>query len=177
MNQAPDSILERPGTIAAVAGFAALAIVGSAWIFQLIGYVPCQVCLWQRIPYYVAGPLLLAVGAASMMGMLPPRTTHILLALGAAIIAISGLIGIYHSGVEWGFWPGPASCGVGGTFTASDADDLFNSLESTKPPACDEAAGRFLGLSFAGWNVVASFGLAGAMLWALKRSRSQSAGA
>ena len=28
------------------------------------------------------------------------------------------------------------------------------------PPSCDEAAGRFLGLSFAGWNVLASAALA-----------------
>ncbi|MEN0087310.1 MAG: disulfide bond formation protein B [Pseudomonadota bacterium] len=176
MNKAATLSMNQPGLLAAAAGLAALAIVGSAWIFQLIGYVPCQVCLWQRIPYYIAGPLLLAVGAFAFMGLLPARTVNVLVVIGAVIIATSGLIGIYHSGVEWGFWPGPASCGVGGTFTASEADDLFNSLESTKPPACDEAAGRFLGLSFAGWNVVAAFGLAGVMTWATKRSRSRSVG-
>ncbi|WP_375198209.1 disulfide bond formation protein B, partial [Sphingobium sp.] len=29
-----------------------------------------------------------------------------------------------------------------------------------RPPSCTEAAGRFLGLSFAGWNVIASLALA-----------------
>ncbi|MEM1366151.1 MAG: disulfide bond formation protein B, partial [Pseudomonadota bacterium] len=156
--------------LALFSGLTALAIVGSAWVFQLIGYVPCQVCLWQRVPYYIAGPLLIIGGAMSMRGMIPDTIVRTIIVLGAAIIAVSGLIGIYHSGVEWGYWPGPESCGVGGVFTASDADDLFNSLASTKPPACDEAAGRFLGLSFAGWNVIAAFGLAAMMLWALKRA-------
>ena len=29
-------------------------------------------------------------------------------------------------------------------------------IDAIRPPSCDEAAGRFLGLSFAGWNAVAS---------------------
>ncbi|MEO0496407.1 MAG: disulfide bond formation protein B [Pseudomonadota bacterium] len=169
------ALAKNPTTIALTAGLASLIIVGSAWVFQLIGYIPCQVCLWQRVPYYIAGPMLLAVAALSLTSSLPRRAIHGAIVIGLIIIAISGLIGIYHSGVEWGFWPGPESCGVGGTFTTNDAADLLNSLESTKPPACDEAAGRFLGLSFAGWNVVAAFGLAGAGWWALRRTKAQSA--
>lgn len=175
MNSAMKTLMGNPAAIALATGLAALAIVGGAWVFQLIGYVPCQVCLWQRIPYYVAGPLLLALAALASASAVSERLIRAGILVAIAIIAISGLIGIYHSGVEWGFWPGPESCGVGGTFTSSDADDLFNSLETTKPPACDEAAGRFLGLSFAGWNVVAAFGLAGLALWAMKKSKGQSA--
>ncbi len=36
-----------------------------------------------------------------------------------------------------------------------DAGNLLSDL-NTHPPACDSAPGFFLGLSFAGWNVVAS---------------------
>ena len=36
------------------------------------------------------------------------------------------------------------------------AKNLLDQLSFSKPPACDEAAGRFLGLSFAGWNVIVS---------------------
>ncbi|MEO0637942.1 MAG: disulfide bond formation protein B [Pseudomonadota bacterium] len=170
MNLLIDRLSANISYLALASGFAALAIVGGAWVFQLIGYIPCQVCLWQRIPYYIAGPLLIGVGALATAQTLPPNALRAVMKLGALIIAVSGLIGIYHSGVEWGLWPGPESCGVGGTFTSNDANDLFSSLEATRPPACDEAAGRFLGLSFAGWNVVAAFGLAGFMIWSIKRS-------
>ena len=39
---------------------------------------------------------------------------------------------------------------------AVSAGDLLSTIDSTKPPACDQAAGRFLGLSFAGWNAVSA---------------------
>jgi len=68
-------------------------------------------------------------------------------------------LGIYHSGVEWGFWEGPAACapsvGVG------SAADMLGQLETVRAPSCTEASWRFLGLSFAGWNVLVSLLLAG----------------
>ena len=67
---------------------------------------------------------------------------------------------IYHAGVEWHFWPGPASCTGGSEVTNADAGTLLSDLNAITPPSCDVAAGRFLGLSFAGWNVVAALALA-----------------
>lgn len=68
-------------------------------------------------------------------------------------------LGVYHSGVEWGWWPGPADCG-GAAGQTTDASNLLSDLNAIKPPACNEAALRVLGLSFAGWNVIASVLLA-----------------
>ena len=45
------------------------------------------------------------------------------------------------------------NCGSG---VRSAGHNLLGDLTRVKPPSCDEAAGRFLGLSFAGWNVVAA---------------------
>ena len=123
MNALINRLSANAPTLALASGLAALAIVGAAWAFQLIGYIPCQVCLWQRIPYYIASPLLIVVGMISFTSVLSSEALRTLIWLGAVIISVSGLIGIYHSGVEWGFWPGPESCGVGGTFTSNDADE------------------------------------------------------
>jgi disulfide bond formation protein DsbB len=61
---------------------------------------------------------------------------------------------------------GPTNCATGSTTGLStDAGSLLNDLNAIRPPSCSEAAGRFLGLSFAGWNVIAATGL---MLLALK---------
>jgi len=64
------------------------------------------------------------------------------------------ILGIHHAGVEWAWWEGPADCGGGGAVPT--AENLLESLATIKPQSCNEAAGRFLGLSFAGWNVVVS---------------------
>jgi disulfide bond formation protein DsbB len=69
-------------------------------------------------------------------------------------LANAGL-GTYHAGAEWKFWPGPDTCGATVDATKS-AGSLLKDLEGVKVVRCDEAALRFLGVSFAGWNVVAS---------------------
>lgn len=144
----PPSI--RPLTVAFVVGLA--AILG-AWGFQLIGgYVPCKLCLQQRVPYYVGLPLL--VLAALLARPAPALARLLAFAAGAAFLIGAG-IGAYQAGAEWGFWDGPSDCG-GGVAPTVNAEDLLAQMQATKLVSCTEAAIRILGLSFAGWNVVAA---------------------
>jgi disulfide bond formation protein DsbB len=84
-----------------------------------------------------------------------------------AFLANAGL-GTYHAGAEWKFWPGPDTCG-GSQPISTGAGGLFKDLATTRVIRCDEAPWHFLGLSFAGWNAVASLVLAiGAALSAAK---------
>lgn len=132
-----------------------LAAILTAWSFQIFGgYVPCKLCLEQRVPYYVGLPVL-AVGIILLMGRRNRGFGRALLILGGAIFLVGAGLGAYHSGVEWGFWAGPSDCG-GATSTTSNAADLLNQLSHTRVVSCSDAALRVLGLSFAGWNVVVS---------------------
>jgi len=146
-------------------GAALLAIgmavaVGTALGFQYFGgYMPCELCLKERIPYYIGVPLMIAALVAAVLKA-PPAIVRGLLALGAVLMLIGAGLGTYHAGVEWHFWAGPSSCTGFGDVGGSDASSLLNDLNTIKPPSCDQAAGRFLGISFAGWNVVASVVLA-----------------
>ena len=153
--------------IAIAIGIAAAAVVGAAWLFQFAGYLPCQLCLWQRVPYYIAAPVLLIIGLVGLVRGDGYKLTRFALGFAFLVFTASIVLAIYHSGVEWGFWPGPVSCG-GANFSATDAGNLLGAISNTRPPSCDEAAGRFLGLSFAGWNVVASVMLAGGCFWSMR---------
>ena len=79
---------------------------------------------------------------------------------GAPLIGATAAYGmalaIYHSGVEWHFWAGPAGCTSAGAAPEVSASDLLAAIDTVKPPSCDEAALRILGLSMAGWNAIAS---------------------
>lgn len=144
---------------AALTGIGMAVTVGTALGFQHIGgYMPCKLCLEQRVPYYVGIPVM-ALALLSSVFRLPAIVTRILLLAGALLMTWSIWLGVFHSGVEWGFWPGPADCGVGALPPVSGGS-LLDQLDSVIPPSCQDAAGRFLGLSFAGWNVVASVILA-----------------
>jgi len=145
-----------------------LAAILGAWSFQIFGgYVPCKLCLEQRIPYYTGLPVLL-VAIALLAIARRPAPARAALILAAAIFLVGAGLGAYHAGVEWGLWLGPSDCG-GGTATTGNAGDLLNQIGRTRVVSCTEAAGRLFGLSFAGWNVVASLIVSGLSLIAALR--------
>lgn len=118
------------------------------------GYIPCALCLQQREPYYV-GLAVLVTGAGLGFIAGAPCVWRGTLALVGLLMVYSLVTAFFHAGVEWSWWAGPAACGSGGA-TATDAANLLGDLDAVRPPSCDEAALRVLGLSFAGWNVVIS---------------------
>ena len=135
--------------------------VGTALGFEhLGGYIPCKLCLAQREPYYAGIPVAL-LASLSAWRRWPSCLTRGLLAIAGLLMLYTLALGVYHSGAEWGFWPGPTDCGATAAGGVTDAGSLLDQLTDKKPPSCDEAAGRFLGLSFAGWNVIAALILAG----------------
>ena len=136
--------------------FAGMTItVGSALLFQYVGgYIPCALCLTERLPFYIGVPIAL-VAFVLAAGRAPAPFTRLLIFLVGLVMLVSLGLAIYHSGVEWHFWAGPTSCAQSGGADLSSGD-LLASIDAIKPPSCDAAAGRFLGLSFAGWNAVVS---------------------
>lgn len=136
------------------------ATVGGALGFEHIGgYIPCALCLLQRLPYYYGVPVaLLATLSAALGG--PPWLTRTLLLVAGVMMLVGAGLGVYHAGAEWGFWEGPSTCATTAQGVTQNAGDLLGDLDAKKPPSCTEASFRLLGLSFAGWNVIASLILA-----------------
>ncbi len=134
--------------------FTAIFAILTALYFQYVaGYVPCMLCLMERYAYYAGIPVLF-VALVLTAGGYRRWAAALFFLVAVAFLANTGL-GVYHAGAEWKFWPGPATCGGGESLTPS-AGNLLNDIQHIKVIKCDEAAGRFLGISFAGWNVVAS---------------------
>lgn len=158
-------VLSREAGRAQALGAAFLAVVmagvvGSALGFEHIGgFIPCKLCLAERVPYYIGVPVAIVALVAFWLKA-PSWIVRGLLAVVGLLMAYGLVLAVYHSGVEWHWWAGPADCSTSSTSgIVKDAGNLLGAINAMKPPACDEAAGRFLGLSFAGWNAVASIGL------------------
>lgn len=143
--------------IALFVAVAAAATVGGAWAFQLAGYAPCELCLKQRIPYYVGVPLAALAFVLAMRGQ--TNAGRVTLGLVALLFAGSAALGAYHAGVEWGWWPGPSDC-TGDFAKAGSTQDFLKQLQTVQVVRCDAVALRVLGLSLAGWNALISAGLA-----------------
>ncbi len=143
------------------AGGSAALLLG-AWGFQALGYAPCKLCIWQRWPH----------GAAVLIGVLATALPFAVLPLlGALAAATTGGIGIYHTGVERGWWQGPTTCSAG-EIGGLSVDDLMSQIMDAPLVRCDEVAWEFLALSMASWNAVLSFALAAVWLAAWRLSRS-----
>jgi len=155
-----DDTIRLPALLIALAG--AATILG-AYIFQYgFGYQPCPLCLDQRIAYYVSIPLALMIALGVGYG-----ASRKVLALAFAAIALAMLLNtalaVYHSGIEWRWWPGPAECS-GPLNSLGSTGGLLQNLNTVHIARCDDAPWRFLGLSLAGYNVLISLALAGLAL-------------
>lgn len=141
-----------------LAALGSAALLGGAFLFQLAGYPPCKMCLWQRWPHAIA----ILIGAIAFFA--PNR---VLAWLGALAAFVTGAIGVYHTGVEKKWWEGPTSC------TGSGLDGLSGTdLLATDGPMvvmCDVVSWQFLGLSMASWNAIISFALVAIWIMAARR--------
>ncbi|MGO6690307.1 disulfide bond formation protein B [Rhizobium leguminosarum] len=155
------SPLARPGFVYSILlAIGMAAAVGTALGFQYIGgYIPCALCLLQRQPYYYAIPIAILAAISELVGLPNWITRALILATGILMLVTAGM-GVYHAGVEWHFWPGPATCSTTASSMTTNAGDLLGELNTIKGPSCTDAALRVLGLSFAGWNVIAGILLA-----------------
>lgn len=137
----------------------AVATIAGAWGFELIGhYIPCALCLKERIPYYIAIPIALLAFLFSFSERTAGVSRLLLLVL-AGLFAWSVYQGVFHIGVEYKWWTPALDCGIG---SVDRGGNLLNQLQTVHIPRCDTAAWRFpadWGLSFAGWNAVISSGL------------------
>jgi disulfide bond formation protein DsbB len=155
-----DRARAEPAAAAAIAVFVlSLATLAGAWFFEyVLKLAPCPLCLEQRIPYHIIIPLSLLLAIAALV-----RAPRKLLLVGFAAIAIAAacniVLGLYHAGVEWHWWAGPADCS-GPLTDLRTGGSLLDQLHAIQVVRCDEAAWRFLGLSLAGYNVLISLGLA-----------------
>lgn len=152
--------------------FVALAVIATALGFEHIGgYQPCVLCLQQRWAYYAGIPVLFA--ALVLVASHKPKPAAVLFFLVAfAFLANAGL-GIYHSGVEWKWWPGPEGCSAAQPLPGSVTDLMAGLGQSTFIARCDDSAWRLFGLSFAGWNALISLALFAGSLKSASASASQ----
>ena len=158
------SLLRRPDLTAGFVFLLALATIVGAWGFQLIGgYIPCELCYQERMPYYVGIPLALVALASAWFGG-PAWLTRGALLLAGLVFAWGTYLAVYHTGAEYAWWPGPTECSSGGPTTATTGD-LLDQISKIQVVSCTQVTWRMFGLSFAGWNSVVSFVLTAAGLY------------
>lgn len=136
-------------------------LLGGALASQYIGGLyPCEMCYWQRWPHEAA--IALAILAFGLSGQ--PSWSRALVLLAALAVAVSGAIGVFHAGVEYGWWEGLTTCSRGPAGVSGA--ELLDAILKSPLVRCDQAQWTLFGISLAGFNALFSFGAAIA-IWAL----------
>lgn len=107
---------------------------------------PCEMCWWQRYPHFAA----LALALVSLLAA--PKRLWIALAAGG--ILTSGLIGLFHAGVEYGWWEGVTSCAA--IPQTGEGQSALDAIMNAPVVRCDEAPWTLFGISLAGFNFLIS---------------------
>jgi disulfide bond formation protein DsbB len=138
-----------PARACLLLALASAAILLAALALQYLGGLPpCPLCIWQRWPYV----------ALIALGLLGWRWhARAMLALTALVLLGGAGLAAYHVGIEQGWWALPGGCVAG---AGADSVEDLKRLLAEAPPACDQVSFAFLGLTLAGWNLVASLLLA-----------------
>jgi len=141
-------------------GAGALALLLGALGFQYFAHLaPCEMCHWQRWPYITAAVIGLVLVSFWKKDM------RLLAKLTIALVALSGLIGAYQTGMQIGLLPGPGACTV-------DHAYVMGSGAPSPEISCNAVTWSLFGLSLAAYNAIFAFLIAGTGILMLKRNHA-----
>ena len=145
---------------------ASIVVLGAALLSEYWGgLTPCELCLMERAPWWVA----IAIATATLL-FLRQLALPVSAMLLSVVFLASTALGFYHVGVELHWFAGPTACTAGGVAPTS-IDALRAQLLGKQAVMCDEVQWSLFGVSLAGWNMIASAVLAAACVEAARRSR------
>jgi disulfide bond formation protein DsbB len=156
----------RAAVLPAFVALASAAVLGTALASQYIGGLrPCELCYWQRYPYWATIALGIAGAAIARRSA---RAAAALAALAGLVFLVGAGIGLFHVGVEHHWWAGTSACGAfDGPVTS--LEQLRQQLAQAPIVRCDEPAWTMLGISMAGYNMLVSLALAAIALAGARR--------
>ncbi|MDB5689050.1 MAG: hypothetical protein JWL91_926, partial [Sphingomonas bacterium] len=93
---------------------------------------------------------------------------RMLVVLAALLILASGAIGLFHAGVEYGWWTGLTRCSA--LAAGGSGADILREIMATPMIRCDAAQWSLFGISLAGFNAILSAALGSAILLLCPRS-------
>ena len=124
-----------------------ISLLSALYIEFFLGYAPCKLCIYQRIPYLIAIFL-------TFMGMSYFKNLIWLYAL-LIVFFSSFLLSGYHFGIEQGIFSEFSGC-TGNSLNTIDKNELLKLL-SSEVNSCKNVEFKIFGLSLAAINLLLSF--------------------
>jgi disulfide bond formation protein DsbB len=113
-----------------------------------LGYQPCKLCIYQRIPYFLAIFLIIEI----LFYKKYVKSTLLILTL---IFFLSFCLAFYHFGIEQGFFSGGFICESENLEKILSKEQLLEQLKKNAV-SCKDVYFKFLGFSLASINAIVS---------------------
>jgi len=128
--------------------FISFSLVSAFVIEHKLGYQPCRLCLYERIPYLLSILLILKI----LFTKIFERETLLILSL---VFIISTCLAFYHLGIEQGFFTESLVCKTENLSENVTKEELLEQL-SQNTISCKDVSFRIFGLSLAAINTMFS---------------------
>ena len=124
------------------------AIISALIIEYWFGYEPCKLCLYERIPYFLAIPLIIKIIFIKKY----EKATLLILFL---VFISSAALAFFHFGIEQGFFNESLACAAGDLSKTLSKEELLELLKQNSI-SCKDVSFKILGLSLAAINTIFS---------------------
>ena len=131
--------------------FVSLVLISAYVIEYILGYQPCRLCLYERIPYFLSVLLITKIIFIKDY----EKITLLILSL---IFMISAILAFYHFGIEQGFFEESLACAVSDSSENLTKDMLLKQLKESSI-SCKDVSFTIFGLSLATINIIFSIAL------------------
>ena len=125
-----------------------IALVSAYFIEYILGYQPCNLCLYERIPYFLAILIVLINYKYNKI------EKYLILSL-AIIFLIATILSLYHFGIEQGFIQESLLCDLEKGANIVDKDEILKQLQQ-KSISCKDVTFKIFGLSLTSYNIIIS---------------------
>ena len=125
------------------------ALASAYFVEYILGYKPCNLCLFERLPYFIA---ILFIFTSLIINKLE----KIILIILSLIFGAATILSFYHFGIEQGFFEESLVCIANNDVNNLTKEDLIKDLQS-KTISCKDVDFRLFGLSLATINIIISF--------------------
>ena len=128
--------------------FSIFVLFAAYFIQYILGHLPCNLCLMERIPYILTIIII-------FLSFIFKKYEKFYLALLSIIFISATLLSFYHFGIEQGFIKESAVCDLISQGNNLTTEDILNELEE-KTISCKDVTFKILGLSLATINTIIS---------------------
>ena len=141
-------MINRKTTLHFILLFSIFAVSSAYFIEYVLGHQPCNLCILERIPYFLAIIIILLSFKYS-------HYEKFFILFLAIIFLFGAVLSLYHLGIEQGFVQESLVCDIKSGSNLLSKEEILKQLQE-KSVSCKDVTFKMFGLSLTSYNILIS---------------------